>query len=74
MLIADDDQRDHADLTETAKRKKSWEDANYNIISMKNDFKTIYGEGVEIRKVMLNNVLYIIRDGKIYNVQGQLVK
>ena len=47
MLIADDDQRDHANLTETAKRKATWEENNYNIISMKNDFKTIYGDGVE---------------------------
>ncbi len=47
MLIADDDQRDHADLVETAKRKATWEENNYNIISMKNDFKTIYGDGVE---------------------------
>ena len=47
MLIADDEDRDHADLVETAKRKEAWEKANYNIISMKNDFKTIYGDGVE---------------------------
>ena len=43
MLIADDAERDHADLVETAKRKASWEEAGYNIISMKDDFKTIYG-------------------------------
>ena len=49
MLIADDEIRDHANLVETAKRKSAWEEANYNIISMKNDFKTIYGDGV--RKV-----------------------
>ena len=47
MLIADDDQRDHVDLEETAKRRKTWQEANYNIISMKHDFVTIYGEGVE---------------------------
>ena len=46
MLIADDDVRDHANLNETAKRKAAWEEAKYNIISMKNDFKTIYGDGV----------------------------
>ena len=46
MLIADDEDRDHVDLEETAKRKKAWEEAKYNIISMKNDFKTIYGDGV----------------------------
>lgn len=47
MLVADDDVRDHADLQEGARRQKSWEEAKYNIISMKNDFKTIYGDGVE---------------------------
>ena len=47
MLIADDDVNDHADLNETAKRKALWEEANYIIISMKNDFKTIYGENVK---------------------------
>lgn len=46
MLIADDDARDHANLNETAKRKAAWEETKYNIISMKNDFKTIYGDGV----------------------------
>ena len=46
MLIADDDVRDHANLVETAKRKASWEENNYTIISMKDDFKTIYGDGV----------------------------
>ncbi len=46
MLIADDDINDHVDLNETAKRKALWEEANYIIISMKNDFKTIYGDGV----------------------------
>lgn len=48
MLIADDDVRDHANLEETAKREANWKKANYNIISMKNDFKTIYGDGVEV--------------------------
>lgn len=47
MLIADDEEEDHVDLEETAKRKAKWEETNYNIISMKDDFKTIYGEGVK---------------------------
>ena len=46
MLIADDTERDHADMNETNKRKAQWEERGYTIISMKNDFKTIYGEGV----------------------------
>lgn len=47
MLIANDAKRDHANLTETAKRAKDWGDAHYNIISMLDDFKTIYGDGVK---------------------------
>ena len=50
MLIADDTERDHADLTETNKRKALWEQYGYTIISMKNDFKTIYGYDVKMVK------------------------
>ena len=46
MLVADDDVRDHANLTEGAKREAKWREAGYYIISMKNDFKTIYGNDV----------------------------
>ncbi len=46
MVLADDYDRDHANETETKKREAAWKEANYNIISMKNDFKTIYGDGV----------------------------
>ena len=46
MVLADDIERDHADLAKAAERKELWEKSNYNIISMKNDFKTIYGDGV----------------------------
>ncbi len=27
-------------------REAKWREAGYNVISMKNDFKTIYGDGV----------------------------
>ena len=47
MLVADDDVRDHADLEKGAKRRSAWEETKYDIISMKNDFRTIYGEGVK---------------------------
>lgn len=50
MLIADDTERDHADMNETNKRKAMWEEYGFNIISMKNDFKTIYGYNVEMVK------------------------
>jgi phosphoserine phosphatase len=46
MLVADDDVRDHANLAEGAKREAQWREAGYHVISMKNDFKTIYGDGV----------------------------
>ena len=46
MLVADDDVRDHADLEEGARREAKWRQAGYHVISMKNDFKTIYGYGV----------------------------
>ena len=47
MLVADDDVRDHADLEEGAKREAKWRENGYTVISMKNDFKTIYGDKVE---------------------------
>ena len=46
MLVADDDLRDHADLAEGARREAKWRQNGYTVISMKNDFKTIYGESV----------------------------
>ncbi len=49
MLVADDNERDHADLEEGERRRSTWVDPknNYTVISMKNDFKTIYGDGVK---------------------------
>ena len=47
MLVADDDARDHANLDEGANREKKWREAGYTVISMKNDFETIYGPGVQ---------------------------
>ncbi len=55
MLVADDDIRDHAkkygeDDESFEKRidklNNDWKTANYHVISMKNDFKTIYGDNV----------------------------
>ena len=55
MLVADDNDRDHAmkfGEDEAAfkeridKLNSDWSKANYNVISMKNDFKTIYGDNV----------------------------
>lgn len=55
MLVADDDARDHAkkygEDDEAFKKRidglvSNWTDADYHVISMKDDFKTIYGENV----------------------------
>ncbi len=47
MLIADDDVRDHANREKALKLATQWYDAGYHVISMKDDFITIYGTGVE---------------------------
>ncbi len=47
MLIADDDARDHANREKALSLGAQWREAGYHVISMKDDFKTIYGDGVE---------------------------
>ena len=47
MLIADDDERDHANREKALKLGQQWREAGYHVISMRDDFKTIYGEGVQ---------------------------
>ena len=49
MLVADDADRDYADLSKTSTLAEKWSSAEYgyHVISMKNDFKTIYGYGVQ---------------------------
>ena len=46
MLIADDDARDHANRDKALKLGDQWREAGYHVISMRDDFKTIYGDGV----------------------------
>ena len=46
MLIADDDIRDHANRQKALDLKEQWDNAGYNVISMRDDFKTIYGDNV----------------------------
>ena len=55
MLVADDNERDHAKKYgeddeafnyRINKLYNDWESFNYQVISMKNDFKTIYGDNV----------------------------
>ena len=46
MLIADDEARDHANREKALKLGEQWREAGYHVISMRDDFKTIYGTGV----------------------------
>ena len=46
MLIADDDVRDYGNPEKVAELRVKWEESGYNVISMANDWKTIYGEDV----------------------------
>ena len=47
MLIADDEARDHANREKALALAVQWREAGYYVISMRDDFKTIYGNGVE---------------------------
>ncbi len=47
MLIADDEERDHANRQKALALAEQWREAGYHVISMRDDFKTIYGPGVE---------------------------
>jgi hypothetical protein len=47
MVVADDEAEDHCDLAEGASRRAKWEEADYEIISMNDDWKTIYGQWVK---------------------------
>jgi phosphoserine phosphatase len=46
MLIADDDVRDHANREKALTLGQQWREVGYHVISMRDDFKTIYGERV----------------------------
>jgi len=47
MLIADDDVRDYGNPEKAAGLREKWEGNGYQVISMANDWKTIYGEDVK---------------------------
>ena len=47
MLIADDENRDHANPEKARKLGEQWKENGYYVISMHDDFKTIYGYNVE---------------------------
>ena len=47
MLIADDDVRDHANRDKALSLAQAWRTYGYHVISMRDDFKTIYGTDVQ---------------------------
>lgn len=47
MLIADDEERDHANREKALALGERWMAAGYHVISMRDDFRTIYGPGVQ---------------------------
>ena len=47
QLIADDDVRDYGNPAKGAELREKWEGMGYNVISMADDWKTIYGEDVQ---------------------------
>ena len=46
MLIADDEVRDYGNAEKAAGLREKWEEMGFTVISMANDWKTIYGEDV----------------------------
>ena len=46
MLVADDDVRDYGNPAKTESLKTKWADYGFNVISMRDDFRTIYGDKV----------------------------
>ena len=46
MIVADDDVRDYGNPEKAAKLAEQWKEYGWNVISEKNDWLTIYGEGV----------------------------
>ena len=47
MLIADDEERDYGNTEKVQPLKEQWEQNGYYVISMKDDFRTIYGDDVK---------------------------
>ena len=46
MLIADDETRDYGNAEKVQPLKEKWEESGYHVISMRDDFRTIYGDDV----------------------------
>ena len=50
MVLADDEEREYGDAAAAKEKRASYEKQGIGVISMKDDFKTIYGEGVQKAK------------------------
>ena len=46
MLIADDEERDYGNTAKAEELREKWEADGFNVISMRDDFRTIYGDNV----------------------------
>ena len=46
MVVADDEEREYGDAAGAEEKKQSYEEQGIGIISMRDDFKTIYGDDV----------------------------
>ena len=46
MLIANDDERDYGNVEKAERLGEQWEAAGFHVISMRDDFRTIYGDNV----------------------------
>ena len=46
MLIANDEERDYGNVEKAEALGKEWEEDGYHVISMRDDFRTIYGDDV----------------------------
>ena len=47
MVVADDEAREYGNAEDGEKKKKSYEEQGIEVISMRDDFKTIYGDSVK---------------------------
>ena len=50
MVVADDELREYGDAASAAEKKAGYEAQGIGVISMRDDFATIYGDGVEKRE------------------------
>ena len=47
MVLDDDEAREYGDADGATEKREKWEKTGYTVFSMRDDFKTIYGEGVQ---------------------------